>query len=106
MLNTNTRPLSLVIRESNEERLELSRLLAAATVNQEFENLLLNEPQVALRQGYQDEKFLLTQEECDLILSIHAGSLAELAQILVRTLGEREYIRCPYPAQIEQYLLR
>ncbi len=106
MLNTNTLPVSLVIRESNEERLELSRLLAAATVNQEFENLLLNEPQVALQQGYQDEKFLLTQDERDLILSIHAGSLAELAQILVRTLGEREYIGYPYPAQIEQYLMR
>lgn len=106
MLNTNTLPLTIAIRESVGERLELSRLLAAATVNQDFGNLLINEPQVALEQGYQDENFLLSQDERDLVLSIHAGSLTELAQILVRTLGEREYVRCHYPAHTEQYFLR
>jgi xanthine dehydrogenase iron-sulfur cluster and FAD-binding subunit A len=106
MLNTNTLPLTIAVQESVGEHLELSRLLAAATVNQEFEKLLINEPQAALQQGYQDETFLLTQEERDLILSIRADSLPELAQILVRTLGEREYIRCHYPAQIDQYLIR
>lgn len=104
MLNTRTLPLTIAAQESVGERLELCRLLAAATVNRDFENLLINEPQVALQQGYEDERFLLTQEERDLVLSIHAGSLAELARILVRTLGEREVVRCHYPARSEQYL--
>jgi hypothetical protein len=105
MLNTNTLPLTIAIHESVGERLELSRLLAAAVVNPQFENLLINEPQLALQQGYEDERFLLTQEERDLVLSVHAGSLAELAQILVRTLGEREVVRCHTPARVEQYLI-
>jgi hypothetical protein len=106
MLNTNTCPLILTVRESADERLDLSRLLAAATVNPDFERLLLDDPQAALQQGYQDEKFLLTDEERDLVLSIRADSLSELAQILVRTLGEYEPARLHYPAQIEQYLIR
>ena len=98
MLNTRTYPLMLAVQEQAGEHLELSRLLAAATVNPEFENLLLNEPQIALLAGYQDESFCLSPEERDLILSIRAGSLAELAGILVQTLGERTYLRCHYPA--------
>jgi len=105
MLNTRTLPLTIAVQESVGERLELSRLLAAAVVNKDFEDLLINEPQVALQQGYEDERFLLTQEERDLVLSVHAGSLAELAQILVRTLGEREVVRSHCPAWSEQALV-
>lgn len=106
MLNTNTLPLTIAVQESVGEHLELSRMLAAATVNQDFEKLLISDPQAALQQGYQDEKFLLTREERDLILSIRADSLPELAQILVRTFGERQTVRCHYPAQMEHYLIR
>ncbi|MEW6094304.1 MAG: hypothetical protein AB1531_10095 [Chloroflexota bacterium] len=106
MLNTNTCPLIITAQESVEEHLDLSRLLAAATINQDFERLLLDDPQAALQQGYQDEKFFLTDEERDLVMSIRADSLSELAQILVRTLGEYEPARLHYPAQIEQYLIR
>jgi hypothetical protein len=109
MLTTNTEintlPLSIVVRESDGEHLELSRLLAAAVVNPQFENLLINAPQVALQQGYQEESFLLTQEERDLVLSIHAVSLAEFARLLVLALGERQYLRCDYPAQVEPILI-
>lgn len=105
MLNTTFCPLSLAVQESVEARLDLSRLLAAATINQEFERLLLDDPLTALQQGYQEEKFLLTNEERDLVLSIRANSLPELAQILVRTLGKREPVRLNYPAQMEHYLM-
>lgn len=94
MLNIHTRPLTLTLRGSTAERLEISRLLAAAVVSKDFETLLLNEPEAALRQGYQDESFLLTPEEYDLVTSVQASSLAEFAQILVRTLGSSEYLPC------------
>ena len=110
MLNTQTqtqtRPLTIAIQESALERLELCRLLAAATVNREYEDLLIHQPRAALEQGYQGEQFLLTREEQDLICSIHADSLAELAQILVRTIGARDVPRNHYPARSEQYLIR
>jgi hypothetical protein len=57
----------------------LNQLFAAAVVNQQFCNLLLNDPRSALSQGYLGDKFNLTLEEQALILSIQARSLADLA---------------------------
>jgi hypothetical protein len=106
MLQTNTSTVRLIVQKPSGNHLELSRLMAAATVNPVFARLLLDDPEAALKQGYQDEIFLFSEEECALLLSIRADSLAHLAQILVCTLNESEHIRVHYPAQTEQYPMR
>lgn len=58
---------------------ELSRLITAAVVNQKFCNLLLTNPATALATGYGGESFYLTTDEQELILSIHATTLADFA---------------------------
>jgi hypothetical protein len=58
----------------------MNKLFAAAVVNNQFCQLLLNEPETALRQGYLGDAFDLTIEEQALIVSIRAKSLPELAQ--------------------------
>jgi hypothetical protein len=58
----------------------LSRLFAAAVVNQQFCEMLLTNPQEALRKGYLGETFMLTKAERELIISIRARSLADLAR--------------------------
>lgn len=64
----------------------LSRMFAAAVVNQQFCEMLLNNPQEALRKGYLGETFMLTKDERDLIVSIRARSLADLAREINRSL--------------------
>ena len=64
----------------------LSRMFAAAVVNQQFCEMLLANPQEALRKGYLGETFILTKDEQDLIVSIHAGTLADLARAVNRFL--------------------
>jgi hypothetical protein len=103
MLQTETSTIRLIVQKPSGGHLELSRLMAAATVNPVFARLLLDDPEAALKQGYQDETFFLSEEERALISSIRADSLAQLAQILVRTLDEGEHIRMYYPAQTEHY---
>lgn len=66
---------------------ELSRVFAAAIVNSQFCEMLLSDPHRALQDGYLGEAFLLSGEERDLIVSIRAGSLAELAKQVNRALG-------------------
>jgi hypothetical protein len=58
----------------------LSRLFAAAVVNRQFREALLRDPRMALRDGYPGQVDPLSQEEKDLIVSVRAGSLPELAQ--------------------------
>jgi hypothetical protein len=61
----------------------ISRLLAAAVINQGFRELLLTHPTEALDQGYCGEKFALDCNERNLILSIQARDLSDFAlQIL------------------------
>lgn len=57
----------------------LSRLIAAAVVNQKFCSLLLHNPAAALAHGYGGEPFGLAPEEQSLVLSIRATSLADFA---------------------------
>jgi hypothetical protein len=64
----------------------LSRMFAAAVVNQQFCEMLLNNPQEALQKGYLGETFMLTKHESELIISIHARSLADLAREIHRSL--------------------
>jgi len=60
----------------------LSRIFAAAIVNRQFCQLLLQDPHNALQRGYLGETFSLSNEERDLIVSIRAESLADFAKKL------------------------
>ena len=57
----------------------ISRLLAAAVINQGFRDLLLTHPAEALAQGYYGEEFALDHNEKELVLSLQAKDLSELA---------------------------
>lgn len=62
----------------------LSRLLTAAVVNQEFCNLLLSDPAIAVATGYNGEPFDLTADVQEMIFSIRATSLADFAEQLTK----------------------
>ena len=79
-------PVSLMETPSVENHLELARLLAAAIINPAFCRLLLIDPKQAIDSGYQGETFFLADAERYLLLSIHADTLAELAQHIVQAL--------------------
>lgn len=64
----------------------ISRVFAAAVVNQQFCSMLLHDPQTAIQNGYVGETFSLSREERDLIVSIRANSLADLAKQVTRSL--------------------
>lgn len=72
--------LPLSIAKTPRNRTGMSKLFEAALVNSQFCQLLLSQPETALRQGYQGNSFDLTREEQALIISIRASSLPELAQ--------------------------
>jgi hypothetical protein len=72
---------------------ELSRLIAAAVVNEEFRNLLLTHPDIALAAGCNGEPFRLTPQERDLLLSIHATSLKDLAEQLAKATPDSAPVR-------------
>ena len=58
-------------------------VVAAAVVNEKFRSLLLSDASAALNGGYLGQPFALSQRESDILLSIHADTLADLAnQIL------------------------
>ncbi len=65
----------------------LSRVFAAAVVNQQFCNTLLHDPNEALQNGYLGETFSLSKEEQDLIISIRANTLSDLAKQVNRSLS-------------------
>jgi hypothetical protein len=79
--------LSLSTVKTPENIAGMNKLFAAAIVNNQFRQLLLNKPEVALRQGYLGDAFDLTFEEQALIVSIRAKSLPELAQQVNKALG-------------------
>ena len=64
----------------------LSQVFAAAVVNQQFCNMLLQNPSIALQKGYLGQTFSLSKEEQDLITSIRAKSLSDLAKQVNRSL--------------------
>lgn len=64
----------------------LNRIFAAAVVNRQFCELLLKEPDTALKTGYLGESFLITGFEKELILSTHAESLADFARQIDKAL--------------------
>jgi len=58
----------------------ISRLMAAAVINQGFCDLLLTRPTEALDRGFCGEEFNLDRHERNLILSIQAKDLNDFAQ--------------------------
>ena len=58
----------------------LTRVFAAAVVSRQFCRTLLQDPVVALQNGYLGETFKLSDEEHNLLISIHAENLADLAR--------------------------
>jgi hypothetical protein len=66
----------------------LSGLFAAAVVSKSFCSALLSNPEQALKQGYLGKTFGLSPEDTSLIVSLNARSLTDLAQQVVRTLGQ------------------
>jgi hypothetical protein len=92
--------VSLIIQDISVNRLELSRLMAAAVVNQQFCHLLLEDPEQAIDKGYQGERFNFTKQERDLISSIRADSLADLANKLMCTLNEQHHYSLKRPVQL------
>lgn len=79
--------LPLRVAETPRNLAGLSKLFEAAVVNRQFCQLLLSQPETALRQGYQGISFGLTPEEQALIVSIQANSLPDLAQQVTTVLG-------------------
>ncbi len=61
----------------------ISRLLAAAVVNQGFRELLLTHPDQAITEGYHGEKFPLDFDEKNLVNSIRADSLSDFATQII-----------------------
>lgn len=57
----------------------LRKIFAAALVSRQFCQQLLKDPIYALQNGYMGETFKITESERDLIISIQANSLSELA---------------------------
>jgi len=81
----NTLTMNLTSRSNNSS--SISRVFAAAVVNQQFRDMLLQDPNTALQNGYLGETFSLSKEERDLIVSIRANSLSDLAKQVTRSLG-------------------
>ena len=93
-------PISLFTRNLPNGLLELSRLLAAAAINPGFCRLLLDDPELALKSGFQGEDFSFNEEEYSLILSIRADSLVNLANQLARIFNEHLPIPVNPPVQL------
>lgn len=66
----------------------VSAMLAAAVVSRSFRDLLLRDPEQALKQGYMGKRFALSPEDASLIISLNAGSLGDLAKQITQTLGQ------------------
>ena len=79
--------LPLRVAEAPRNVPGLSKLFEAAVINRQFCQLLLSQPEAALRQGYLGNTFDLTSEEQALIISIQARSLPDLAQQVTTALG-------------------
>lgn len=58
----------------------LGHLFAAAIVNRQFRQTLLEHPELALKSGYLGEAFELSTEELERVTSAEARSLADLAK--------------------------
>ena len=58
---------------------EYSRIMTAAVISERFCKLLLSNPELAIKNGFNGEAFHLAAEESRRISAIRAASLAEFA---------------------------
>lgn len=79
-LNAQTSVRSFELREPAMESSGLRRLLAAAVVNSQFREALLNEPELAVASGYLGQPFSLTDQEKAVISNLRAKNLTDFAQ--------------------------
>jgi hypothetical protein len=84
MLATHQRRPILTCRqvELPGDRVGLGYLFAAAVVNRQFREMLLEDPEAALQRGYQGQNFELSQEDHERLISVRAESLADLARTI------------------------
>ena len=61
-----------------------SRIISAAVINERFCNLLLNDPEKAISNGYSGETFEMNSEDKRLLSSIRANNLSDFALQLVQ----------------------
>ena len=73
--------------DPKEQHAGLSSLFAAAVVSRGFCEMLLKDPEEALKQGYLGKGFGLSQADASLVVSLNAKSLTDLAKQVVQTLG-------------------
>lgn len=71
--------------ELPSNRSGLGYLFAAAVVNRQFREMLLEDPETALQRGYLGEGFELSREERRHLTTVHARSLADLAKTLTNS---------------------
>jgi hypothetical protein len=76
-----TQPATYI--DPNQNFRELNRLLSAAIVSTGFRNLLITNPESAVANGYQGEKFNLTRDEYSWLISVQATDLASFASQLL-----------------------
>lgn len=65
------------------EHSNLGHLFAAAVVNRQFREMLLEDPETALQRGYLGERFELSRDERERLTSVRAHSLADLARTII-----------------------
>jgi hypothetical protein len=58
---------------------EYSRIMTAAVISERFRNLLLSNPGLAIKNGFNGEAFPLAADESRRISAIRAATLAEFA---------------------------
>ena len=75
-------------RKPVNARTGLHRLFAAAVVNDQFRETLLNKPEEALANGYLGQTFALTDQEKTILESVRGETLADLAQKVHRALKD------------------
>jgi len=63
---------------------EFSRILSAAVINQNFRDLLLNDPDRAVSRGFNGESFNLSSKEKKELSSLKGLSLADFASQLAQ----------------------
>ena len=75
------------LQDQTRDLAGFTTLFAVAIVNRNFRNLLLHDPKAALENGYLGEQFYLSDAEQNLLISIQANSLTDLAKQFIVSSG-------------------
>ncbi len=65
--------------EETQTAREFSRIISAAVINRRFCEMLLSNPEGAIRNGFSGESFDLKEDDRIKVSSIHANTLSEFA---------------------------